>query len=223
MSRTTLKVVAVENEEGIFRSPDLNSILAEALKFFTDRPLLGFKELPAQRGAGVYAIYYCGNSPLYPEVPATGGSEVRPIYVGKAVPSGWRTARSAETEPGLIVTKRLQEHAKNIALAQNLTIENFRCRYIVLRNSEADLISACEAFLIRAYLPIWNAVIDGFGNHDPGKGRYNQQKSDWDHLHPGRAWAEKLKACPNSREQIISFVVKHLLEQKPFSLVTSKE
>ncbi len=32
-----------------------------------------------------------------------------------------------------------------------------------------------------------NKIIDGFGNHDPGKGRYNQLRSRWDKLHPGRS------------------------------------
>lgn len=40
--------------------------------------------------------------------------------------------------------------------------------------------------------PLWNSIIDGFGNHDPGKGRYNQAVSEWDFLHPGRVWVERL-------------------------------
>ena len=43
---------------------------------------------------------------------------------------------------------------------------------------------------------MWNRCIDGFGNHDPGKGRYQQQKSPWDCIHQGREWADKLK--PNA-------------------------
>lgn len=55
------------------------------------------------------------------------------------------------------------------------------------------IISVVESVLINRYQPIWNTKIDGFGNHDPGKGRYEQAKSEWDKIHPGRAWAEKLK------------------------------
>jgi hypothetical protein len=36
-------------------------------------------------------------------------------------------------------------------------------------------------------------VLDGFGNHDLGKGRYNQQRSAWDIIHPGRKWAKNLQ------------------------------
>ena len=55
------------------------------------------------------------------------------------------------------------------------------------------MIGTVEAALIRQYTPIWNSCIDGFGNHDPGSGRYDQAKSDWDILHPGRPWADKLR------------------------------
>lgn len=65
------------------------------------------------------------------------------------------------------------------------------CRFMILEDAEADLIGTVEAALIRNYMPIWNSCIDGFGNHDPGSGRYNQAKSDWDVLHKGRAWADK--------------------------------
>jgi len=33
---------------------------------------------------------------------------------------------------------------------------------------------------------------DGFGNHDPGSGRYNQKRSVWDQVHPGRSWATRM-------------------------------
>lgn len=54
------------------------------------------------------------------------------------------------------------------------------------------MITIVEAELIRQYRPLWNTIVDGFGNHDPGSGRYNQAKSEWDILHPGRIWAERL-------------------------------
>lgn len=42
------------------------------------------------------------------------------------------------------------------------------------------------------FAPIWNRTLDGFGNHDPGKGRRAGQRPSWDVLHPGRSWAERL-------------------------------
>ena len=62
---------------------------------------------------------------------------------------------------------------------------------MILDGNESGIIGPVEASLIRKFQPLWNSIIDGFGNHDPGKGRYNQAKSGWDVLHPGRSWAER--------------------------------
>jgi hypothetical protein len=50
-----------------------------------------------------------------------------------------------------------------------------------------------ESLLIEKTKPLWNVVVDGFGNHDPGSGRHNQQVSSWDTIHPGRQWVKKLQ------------------------------
>ena len=34
---------------------------------------------------------------------------------------------------------------------------------------------------------LWNSLVDGFGNHDPGAGRYKGLRPRWDVLHPGRS------------------------------------
>ena len=54
-------------------------------------------------------------------------------------------------------------------------------------------IPLAESLLIERFEPLWNRAIDGFGNHDPGKGRYEQKMSPWDTMHPGRSWATRLK------------------------------
>ena len=60
-----------------------------------------------------------------------------------------------------------------------------------------------EALLIAKFAPIWNKLIDGFGNHDPGKGRYKGARPKWDTLHPGRLWASKCAARLETAEQIV--------------------
>jgi hypothetical protein len=77
---------------------------------------------------------------------------------------------------------------------------------MILEGKESDLIGTVEAALIRHYLPLWNTVIDGFGNHDPGKGRYEQAKSDWDVCHPGRAWADKCMGTPKQKASLIQLI-----------------
>ncbi len=68
-----------------------------------------------------------------------------------------------------------------------------------------------ESLLIEISRPLWNYALDGFGNHDPGNGRYNQQKSPWDTLHPGREWAEKLQIGKSLAE--LQRIVKNFLDK----------
>jgi hypothetical protein len=53
------------------------------------------------------------------------------------------------------------------------------------------------------FIPLWNYSLDGFGNHDPGAGRYNQQRSPWAEIHPGRPWAARLRPNPRSQTDIL--------------------
>jgi hypothetical protein len=66
-----------------------------------------------------------------------------------------------------------------------------------------------EAALIKINMPLWNTAVDGFGNHDPGSGRYEQAKSDWDVIHPGRSWAEKCNGAHNDKSAILLGIKNH--------------
>jgi hypothetical protein len=178
-----------------FHSPELNDIVAAAIKFFETTPLHTLPPAESFIGAGIYALYYRGHFPEYIRLRDTN----RPIYVGKAVPPGWRTARTAETRtPDLY--RRLQEHARSISQAANLDIRDFEYRFVVL--PQGSLIVPIEARCIQHWLPLWNTTIDGFGNHDPGSGRYNQAPSEWDVLHPGRAWVKRLTGAATTLSEI---------------------
>lgn len=144
-------------------------------------------------GAGIYAIYYVGGFPHYKEVSQLNqaGQYRCPIYVGKAVPAGARKGGfGLGADPGQVLFRRLSEHAASIEQASNLELSDFPCRFLVV---EDIWIPLAESLLIETYHPLWNLLIDGFGNHDPGGGRYNQQRSPWDEMHPGRPWATKLQ------------------------------
>lgn len=154
-------------------------------------------------GAGIYAIYYRGNFPPYCRVSQANNGAARemPIYVGKAVPAGARRGGlGLDISPGTVLHRRLCEHARSIEQAVNLEIDDFYCRYLVVDDIWIPL---GESLLIEQFQPIWNCVIDGFGNHDPGSGRRRQQKSPWDVIHPGRLWADVLQPNSKSREAIL--------------------
>ncbi|MBD3240886.1 MAG: Eco29kI family restriction endonuclease [Chitinivibrionales bacterium] len=153
-------------------------------------------------GAGIYAIYYTGDFPLYAQVAKRnrGNKYSWPIYVGKAVPQGARKGGfGLGSDPGAVLYKRLAEHATSIEQSANLRLEDFTCRYLVVDDIWIPL---GEAMLIEICSPLWNAVLDGFGNHDPGKHRSDQYESLWDIVHPGRPWAKKLQKNPITMAQI---------------------
>jgi hypothetical protein len=171
--------------------PGLRNLMAEAMLRLE---LLVEEPLPPEHGdagAGIYAIYYRGTDPLYKKLVPT----KVPIYVGKAVLPGTRKAKAANETHQALVLRRLREHANSLSAA-GFDLDDFTCKYLVLSKEDGSIIPGLESFLINAYQPLWNTVVDGFGNHDPGSGRDKQSKSEWDTLHPGRAWVLKLTGVP---------------------------
>ncbi len=202
-------------EEHVYTSDAFEEIIKDTIRFFNGTPVLQLPPSVKFHGTGVYAIYYIGKSDMYKSLAERNRIEFSmPIYVGKAVPRGWRQARIETNleKKSYELNGRLNEHARSVAQAKNLTSEDFHCRFMILEGAASSLIGTVEAALIRYYKPIWNTKIDGFGNHDPGKGRYNQAKSEWDVIHPGRPWAEKClgEAPDNNRveERIAEYFTK---------------
>lgn len=162
----------------------------------------------AFRGAGVYAIYYSGEFELYSPIVSSkkDGTIDVPIYVGKAVPKGSRKGGGLEADlSGSELNNRLYEHAVSIIAASNLNVFDFTYRKLVVDDIWIPL---GESLLIHRFKPVWNLVIEGFGNHDPGMGRSAGRKPAWDVLHPGRPWANKLTNGPPI-ESIIAKVHRH--------------
>ena len=160
-------------------------------------------------GAGVYAIYYRGDFAPYKRLVDLNkeGYNV-PIYVGKAVPAGARKGGlGMNVDHGLDLFNRLSEHFGSVSKANNLNEKDFMCRYLVVDDIWIPL---AESMLIERFKPLCNRCIDGFGNHDPGKGRYQQQKSPWDCIHEGREWAEKLNPNTTSKDELLEKVAKYL-------------
>ena len=172
------------------------------------REVYPLRNLSAFLGAGIYAIYYKGDFHLYAKLSEKNKNDfVQPIYVGKAIPEGGRKGSlEIDVPPGEYLYKRLNEHKKSIEAVENLNIDDFYCRFLVVDDIWIPL---GETLLIKKTRPLWNVVVDGFGNHDPGSGRYNQQISSWDTIHPGRTWAKKLQQGKPEAEitkQILDFL-----------------
>lgn len=160
------------------------------------RPATSLADTASQPGAGIYAIYYSGEYPPYASIADSNRTPnfTQPIYVGKAIPKGGRKGRLTDLRAsGRSLTDRLAQHASSIKEADNLSIDKFNVRQLVV---DDIWISLGENMLIERFRPLWNQAIDGFGNKDPGNRRATQFKSPWDVLHPGRRFADKLAEGP---------------------------
>lgn len=193
---------------------NLGKSVADALLRQASEPLA---ELPSFYGAGIYALYYKGKFAPYSKLAMMNQSQGAsvPIYVGKAIPAGGRKgggsgAKVSSEKPTKSLFKRLTEHAESIRSTE-LSIDDFSCRYLVVDDIWIPL---GESLLITRYSPLWNLLLDGFGNHDPGTGRYNGLIPKWDVLHPGRAWAARCRPRKETARQI-ALEVEAWLDQAP--------
>jgi hypothetical protein len=193
---------------------NLGASVAEALLGRKPRALGG---LSSFKGAGIYALYYKGPFAAYKrlaELNAEADPQA-PIYVGKAIPAGGRKGASTSVSAvGSSLFKRLKEHAESIESASNLELSDFVCRYLVV---DEIWIPLGESLLIAKFAPVWNSTVDGFGNHNPGKGRYQGQIPRWDVLHPGRSWAEKCQPRAETADQIAREVEARLMQEPSLS------
>ena len=116
-----------DRSKHVFHSDAFAEIIKDTIRFFNGTPVHLLPPPENFIGAGVYALYYIGKSPYYKHLYELNRlSFVQPIYVGKAVPRGWRQARTQETSNELY--SRLTEHYSSIFQVNNLKIDDFRCR-----------------------------------------------------------------------------------------------
>lgn len=189
---------------------NLGKSVAEALLDAEAYPL---GALPNFEGAGIYVIYYRGDHPAYERLAEANREEwLVPIYIGKAIPSGGRTGASVFSKiRGNFLLDRLEEHAESVKDAENLDINAFAARWLVVDDIWIPL---GEALLISKFQPVWNGALAGFGNHNPGSGRRDGKVPKWDVLHPGRKWAPLQKGRSETAEDLEKQVRAYLDKQE---------
>ena len=208
-----MKPQAFDRSKHVYKNDAFAELVKDAVRFFNGTPVHTLPPPESFLGTGVYALYYTGRNPLYKRYAELNRlSYGYPIYVGKAVPKGWRQARSSDNvlNQSRELISRLREHSRSITLGDGLSLEDFMCRFVIFEDVGSDMISTIEAALIKLNVPLWNTAVDGFGNHDPGSGRYEQAKSDWDVVHPGRAWATKCNGAHAAESAIVAKIRLHL-------------
>ena len=93
----------------------------------------------------------------------------------------------------------------------DLKIEDFYYRALPV---DDVWIRVGESALIERFKPLWNVVVDGFGNNPQGRGRKNQERSRWDTLHPGRKAAEDLKDNSKSASDLQRVIADFLSKER---------
>lgn len=192
----------------------MESLASSIVQQLLRNPPIPLSSIQKFYGAGLYAIYYAGGFPAYEVIREKNINDKwsLPIYVGRAVSPGSRRGLIVgEGAKSTALYNRIREHAKSIIAAKNLDIDDFYVRWLVV---EDIWIPLGETALIRATQPVWNAVLDGFGNHDPGKGRRKGAVSPWDTVHRGRKWAEKHEPADKVvEERLLKDVIQYLRER----------
>lgn len=208
-----MKKLTFDRKEHVYKNDAFAELVKDAIRFFNGTPVHALPPPESFLGTGVYALYYIGRNPLYERYAELNRlSYDYPIYVGKAVPKGWRQSRSSDNKlnQSRELISRLREYGRSICTGADLLLEDFMCRFVIFEDEGSDMISTIEAALIKLNRPLWNTSVDGFGNHDPGSGRYEQAKSGWDVIHEGRQWANKCNGKHADKSTVISKINKHL-------------
>lgn len=186
----------------------MGTLIANTLLSQQRRPV---NDLPRFYGSGVYALYYHGDFDAYAPI---SGTET-PIYVGKADPA--EHGADSVVEQGERLSSRLHDHQRSITAVQNLRIEDFECRYLVVKSAWQN---TAETYLIEKFKPIWNnevGICYGFGKHGDSSETRKNTRSPWDTLHPGRRWALTGSTIQNplSVDEIKAKILQHFKKYPP--------
>ncbi len=125
-----------KREEHVYKNEEFSEMLKDAVRFFHGTPVFSLPPPEKFTGAGIYAIYCIARTGIYSKF----GNEINrlsysvPIYVGSALPKGWRQSRILDKDKensGSKLFSRLSEHAKSISNGKTLPVSDFACRFVI--------------------------------------------------------------------------------------------
>ncbi|WP_315550934.1 Eco29kI family restriction endonuclease [Rothia mucilaginosa] len=196
----------------IFDPLDYKHIINTVLMAFEQEKVRGMSSMEPFYGAGIYAIYYTGSYPAYSLMAEQNienpGSF--PIYIGKAEVANSRKGGldiSADYSLTRKLYERLSMHKETIQSAENLDICDFQFKVLALT---PIWIPFAENILIARKRPVWNDILEGFGNKNPGIKRRSGKRPKWDTVHPGRFWSREMPLGGESVEDLCAKVENHL-------------
>ena len=128
----------------IFHSRKFRSVVNDAIDFLTKHMCTSCRRLTGLLDLEFMGCTILGTSNCIPKIAELNrDAYTQPIYVGKAVPPGWRKARAVDSETSDLHA-RLRQHTRSIQQAANLQIDDFRCRFMILGGIESDLGCTCR-------------------------------------------------------------------------------
>jgi Eco29kI restriction endonuclease len=113
-----MKSISFDRKNHIYRSEVFVELVKDAVRFFNGTPVYTLPPPETFLGTGVYALYYIGHNPLYERYAELNRLAYSyPIYVGKAVPKGWRQSRISDNAltQSRELHNRLKEHSRSQA------------------------------------------------------------------------------------------------------------
>ena len=127
-----------DRSKHVYANDDFVELVKDAVRFFNGTPVHRLPPPEKFFGTGIYALYYTGQSHPYEKYAELNRLAYDfPIYPGKAVPKGWRQARSGhsiDTQCSELHT-RLREHARSIEQVASLSLQDFSCRFMIFEGA----------------------------------------------------------------------------------------
>ena len=139
--------------------PGFRKILDDAIRFFSGTPVHALPPPIKFAGSGVYAIYCIATEGLYQKY----GNEVNkysyqvPIYVGKAVPQGWRPMQNASL-CFLSINEQLDFWKSLVKKTVGLFADDFMVRFCSSNYVGLELCSQLYKSLNILFSPLWNEL-----------------------------------------------------------------
>src|SRR5277367_5108814 len=95
--KSSMKQRPFDRAEHVYRNDAFAELVKDAVRFFNGTTVLTLPPPVSFLGRGVYAICYTGSNSLYSKYAELNRTAYEfPIYVGKAVPKGWRQSRTSD-------------------------------------------------------------------------------------------------------------------------------
>ena len=136
----------------VYKNDAFVEMVKDAIRFFHGTPVHPVPPPERFFGTGVYALYYTGTSAPYAKYTELNRLAYDfPIYVGKAVPKGWRQSRAEHSEfkQSIELFSRIVQHGNSITKVDSLELEDFSCRFMIFEGASSDMIGTLEAAVIK--------------------------------------------------------------------------